>query len=406
MTSKGGFLLTLWLAVFLLTACAANPAGDSVNDPGNIPNDEGGALLIEATQAAERVMRERRTATVQAATMSAGATRDFGERAATGTAQALNVRQQEMDLNATSNARAMEYAATREAATSTAIDNARRNAATATGEALQATSTADAATATRAVQAIAQQLAEELATATSEALAIKRAQAQVDAARAQAWADFFDSLLKIILGLGGLSFLFMLIIQFARYLDALALRQKLIETRSGTVLIIASRNGYSAEIIKPTPNILDEGNTFEFEPSQAGSLQHEVPELLKINTVYGQSFIAKDDPEAEQHEINRRLALRLVRESIRHYSARGFEAREVNRLASQRDLNWSPETWVRAVNLLKPHVITKPGRGGGTFCGPQYPNLLALYTALGERRLALTVAKEASPSPTEVAVAA
>lgn len=98
-------------------------------------------------------------------------------------------------------------------------------------------------------------------------------------------------------------------------------------------------------------------------------------------------FITKTDPEQEGREVLRRLELRLLRESIRYYTAKGTQAGTMTRIPPYRDLNWSSETWVRAVSALKPHIIAKQGRGAGTYCTYQYPNLMALYAAVGERRI-------------------
>lgn len=414
-------------AFLLLSVVMLFASGCSVESPsegGFIPNAEGSSFLMEATHAAQRVMSERRTATIQAATLSAGATREFVDLSTTGTAQALQVRQQEMNLNATANAVGLQQAGTRQAATETSA--ARRNEATGTAQsnnaaasetamvravnrsgsrtaaAVEATGTAYAATSTRSAEDIAAALERHQATATAEALEIRRAQAQEDAARAQRWSDFFDTILKIILGLGSLALLVMLIVQLARYLDSLALRQRLVETRSGTVLIMVSKGQTSAQIIKPTPNLLDIGD--EFETSQAPLIQQEAEDLLKVTTARGETFITKSDPEQEALEARRQLAMRLLRESMRYYAERSFDPREINRLPTYRDLSWSSETWVRAVSCLKPHIITRQGRGGGTFCGEQFPTLLQLYSAVGERRITLN--GNASPSPTLAALSA
>jgi hypothetical protein len=56
------------------------------------------------------------------------------------------------------------------------------------------------------------------------------------------------------------------------------------------------------------------------------------------------------------------------------------------RLPGFRELGWPSETWTKAVALLKPHVVTKPGRGGGTFCEAG-ETLRDLYNSVGERRI-------------------
>jgi len=181
----------------------------------------------------------------------------------------------------------------------------------------------------------------------------------------------------------------MLMIQLARYLDAIAMRQKLVETRSGTVMIMSlGRGQYAPQLIQAGPNLLDSGD--EFDATQAPMIEAEASELVKVTSARGETFITKSDAGDEVREHHRKLALRLLRESLRHYSARGIDPRTMARVPSFRDLNWSSETWVKAVNILKPHVIAKQGRGGGTFCGEEYPTIVQLYAAIGERRITLS----------------
>jgi len=84
----------------------------------------------------------------------------------------------------------------------------------------------------------------------------------------------------------------------------------------------------------------------------------------------------------------RRLALRLLRESIR------VAGPQSNRIPGWRDLGWSAETWSRAVGLLWRYVKTQPGQG--TFLVGEYPTVESLYNAVGSRQISL------SPAPTEV----
>ncbi len=409
-------LIPVFLLFLFLAACAVPASGDDVIDA---PSSEGSALLAEATRAAVRAISERKTATLQAATISAGATRDFVARAATGTAEALRVRAQEMNLNATAQALAAQAQQTRDAGTATArADNIAQSQtaqaqldarnATRTAAAQQATETTSAATATRGAQKIQAALEQRQATATAQALQIAIADAQTNAARAQAWNDFLDSLLKIIVAVGSVALIIMLIIQVARYLDTLAMRQRLVETRSGTVLIVATRNGVAAEIIKPTPNLLDAGDAAldAFEHTQLPTVAHEADELLKITTARGETFIARDDPAQVAQDAQRKLAMRLLRESI-NYHARHHTAPDAqNRIPSFRDLRWSSETWVRAVNTLRPHIETKQGRGGGTYCVEPFRSVHQLYAAVGERRVQVGQMPPSPPSPSPTLAAA
>lgn len=164
------------------------------------------------------------------------------------------------------------------------------------------------------------------------------------------------------------------------------MRQSLFETRSGTVLIVM-RNGVPVpQLLKPV-DLLEPGDE-GFDNSQAAIVQTEAPDILKLTNRTGTTFIAKDDPEAEAMEMRRKLALRLLRESMRHYANQNIDPRQTNRIPSWRDLGWSPDTWSRAAEALKPNITTKVGRGGGTFCGAQFPTLMDLYAAVGERRVA------------------
>ncbi len=412
----------------LLAACDANTSGDSFDSPRVIANDEGSALLLEATRAALRVVSERKTATIQHATMSAASTREFVERAVTGTAQALKVRAQEMSLNATANAVGLQQQQTRQAATETSearrseatatqravniaasetsMQHARNVAASQTADAIQATATTFAATSTRGAQELQAALERKQATATAEQLEIRRVQAQEDAARSQAWNDFFDSLMKIVLGIGAIAALVMLIVQVARYLDVLAMRQRLVETRSGTVMIVVTNGKPEAQIIKPTPNLLDAGQD-EFEASQLPAVTNQADdEMLKVTTTRGETFIAKNDPQEELAERNRKLALRLLRESMRYYANKQEDGPNADRIPGHRVLGWSGETWSRAILILRPYIVTREGRGGGTFCGARFPTLMQLYSAIGERRVSIAPIEPRSPTPEIVANAA
>jgi hypothetical protein len=411
------------LMVMVLVACSSGIYDDQHEfQDSSIPNSEGGALLIEATRAAQRAVSERKTATIQAITVIAADTEQASVRNATGTVQAVWLYQQQRDARATEQAQEIQNAQTLQAATDTAVAHSSQATGTAeaqqieiagtrTAGAVQATETTYAATSTRSAQEIQAALEGHKATATAEALEMQRTRAQEDAARSERWADFFDTLLKLLLGLGGIAFLLMLIVQIARYLDAIALRQRLVETRSGTVLMVVTRGQASAQIIKSTPNLLDH-DTDNFDDTQTAVLDNQAPDLLKITSSQGETFIAKTDPEHEAREAQRKLALRLLRESMRYYAAKGVDPRSETRVPSFRDLEWSSETWVRAVNALKPRVIAKQGRGGGTYCEAEYPTIMALYSAIGERRILLGVeanpraALEATPSPTLEAVAA
>lgn len=387
--------ILILLAIVVCSAC-----GTDLSD--GVQSAEGGEFLSQATRAAQRILNERRTATLQVATMITQSTREVSSERATGTAQALWSRQMEIATNATQAALALQQAHARQQATETSqasqlyvIQTANamtaNRIATETAETGQSTQTSIAMKATARAQELQSSLEQHQATATTEALQLQQAQAQQQALRSQQWADYFDSLLKFTLAVGFVGLLIIMLFGLTRYLDVIALRQKLMETRAGTVMITnLGRGQYAAQLVASAPAVTP-GD--EFDDTQAHVLENQAEELLKVTTFRGETFIAKSDPVEELRERHRKLALRLLRESLKYYSMRGFAGNTITRIPTYRDLNWSSETWVRAVNLLKPHVITRSGRGGGTFCTSEYPTLIQLYSAIGERRLLV-------PSPT------
>lgn len=418
------------MRLFFVVVCALLIIGCESNErsPGPVQSDEGGALLVQATSVAAREIAERKTSTIQAATIAAAQTRDTQARVGTSTAQAIQQRQTEMALNATANAQALLVQATIQSATETSIARraeatqttvrlsqdametmqarAAQSAETATAERSFATATTYAATSTRSALELAFALERKQATATAEALDRKSEQARDDAIRSRQWNEYYDGLLKVLIGLGAITFLLMLIIQVARYLDVIANRQgiRLTETRSGTVLVTAWRGVFSAELIKPAPVI--EGDADAYDSTQLPSVTEHAEDLIKVTTPKaGERFMTRQEPEAETndqveiHLVKRRLAMRLVRESQSFYASRGVDPASMHRIASWRDLNWASETWVRAVDSLKPYVIAKPGRAGGTVCGAEYPTLHELFAAIGERRI--TFGEKTTPCPTE-----
>lgn len=383
---------TVWLALFvvaLVTACA-----DSAAPSGNASYDleiAKGRATSAAIQTAARLAAEaiatadartaiafsrESTRAAQAAVnalLYAQATNtaqsQFAE--ATGTAQYMNARADE-----TRQAMQAEQNATRVAAiiNATATDDARR---------WQATATADR----RALDA-AQMQAQ--ATATAQAIAAQIVQQQQDDARLKAWKEYTDSILKIIIGVGSIAFLAMLIIYVAKILDSMALRRRLIETREGTVILSIVEGKPTAQLVKPVPNLLESSDEVFELPSETGRVESETrfrePDEIKVRTVRGETFTMTREPD----DTRRHLALRLLRDSIMHYQRKGFDPRTITRVSTWRDLEWSADSWSRALDAIRPHVVVKQGRGGGVLCGATYPNLLALYIAVGEHRATLS----------------
>lgn len=151
-------------------------------------------------------------------------------------------------------------------------------------------------------------------------------------------------------------------------------RRQLVESRAGTLLLVAENvPPVRVQVIQPAlparlPVVEDEDT--ETEP---------IPYSVDGNLV---GFIQR------QADPNKRLVLRLLRESIQLVGARS------SRIPGWRELNWSAEQWSQAVRLLWRYVETQPGRG--TYLTGEYPTLQDLYFAVGERRAIL------SPAPTEV----
>lgn len=397
--------LLLAFLLLTLTACAADSSGEPI-----VLSGEGSSLLAQATVVAARALSEHKTATIQSATISAGATNDTILRASTATAQAQQVHQTDIASNATSNALAVEQEQTRQSstgttealrslatqttaseflsATATAEQRSADRFASRTAAAVVATSTAYAATSTRSSQDMAAALEHLQATATVEALNRQRIQSEQDAVRWTQWNEFFQSLLLFFFAVAGIALLVLGIIFFARYLDTRVMRSMLLETRAGTVMITYQNGQAFAQLVTAPQSLLEAGD--EFAASDAEILDHEA-DPLKITQGKRETFIAKTDPAEDARQARQMLAMRLLRESISYYNARNEDARTINRIPSFRDLQWSSETWVRAVESLKPHIFTKRGREGGTFCGDQYPTLMQLYSALGEHRISLGV---------------
>lgn len=420
MTCK--FVLAL-LCLIALTSCATE-----LTDGPVVGSDEGSALLAEATRAAARTLSERKTATIQAATIVAASTEDAIRRAGTATAQSQQVRQTDMAANATSNALALQQVQTRQSATDTSEAQRTQAARTAesdsrsvsatteavavqraaaqTAAAATATSAAYAATSTRSAQDLAASLTRLQATATVEALDRQRIQSEQDAIRWTLWVEYVDTVLKFLFFVGAVALVIVVVVFVARYLDAIAIRSRMIETHAGTVMILQVNGKPYPQLVTAAAGLLDaSGVPEEFPDSDLPDTEHQTKELLNVNQGGRKTVIEKTDPVEEARQVRYHLAKRLLRESIGYLNANQIDPRTVNNLPSFRDLNWSSETWVRAVESLKPHIFTKKGRGGGTFCSADFPSVMHLYTALGERRI--TLAEEAAvPTPLPAAAQA
>ncbi len=157
-------------------------------------------------------------------------------------------------------------------------------------------------------------------------------------------------------------------------------RRQLVESRAGTLLLIAENAPpVRVEVIQPAlparlPEAEEELET-ETEP---------IPYAVNGKLI---GFISRQRIEKSEAESRRRMALRLLRESIEQAGAGS------NRIPGWREMGWSAERWTQAVRLLSRYVETQPGKG--TYLAGEYESLQELYYAVGERRAIL------SPAPTE-----
>ena len=298
-------------------------------------------------------------------------------------------------------------------ATSTALYNIARAAetmqagqaqasATAAARASDATATSEAhkwqTTATAERRTLEAEIARVEATGTAQAVALQIQQTQADAAANSERSQFVQSLINfviVIVGLAAMCATCLVLVAgamaFVRWMNGRAAKQYVIETRAGTILIQRGADGnYFADLVQRT---LDD-NTPVFPvreiPSQLPEVVEE-PETVKITNLRGTQIITKETPEDARLVADRKLALDLLRESLQYYGRKenGVNPMMVNRIPTWHTLGWGAASWQRAVELLRPYLQTREGRGGGTFCIAPYPTVHQLYLAVGERRAAL-----------------
>uniref|UniRef100_UPI002ADE2CB8 hypothetical protein n=1 Tax=Bellilinea sp. TaxID=2838785 RepID=UPI002ADE2CB8 len=122
-------------------------------------------------------------------------------------------------------------------------------------------------------------------------------------------------------------------------------RRQLIESRAGTLLLVAENAPpVRVQVIQPvlpTPLPITGGD--EDMPTDTEPIPYSVNGELV-------GFIQR------RAEPEKRLALRLLRESIQAVGAKS------NRIPGWRELGWSAEVWTQAVRLLWRYVETQPGR--------------------------------------------
>jgi len=264
--------------------------------------------------------------------------------------------------------------------------------ATAQHLALQATRQAVDATATAEAVRLAVQSYQ--ATATIRALA-QRAQEEQRAAETERRKQDFQAMLEVVLlALMAVGLVGVLLVFLYRLLDAYVRRE---ETRGAILyspvgVLVVRRAGMppvQVEVLRPAP---EAGGERALPPS--GTDTEPSPDDLDwIPQFAGDRVIGyvRADWRRKPEDPQRRLALRLLRESIRKVGG------EAGYIPGWRELEWPAETWSRAVALLRPYVNAVPGRGGGTFLVGEYRTLAELYNALGAGRITLTP----SPAPME-----
>lgn len=378
--------MKLYFFIFLLalTACST----PVVSEP--VVSDDGALYLGAATHAARTAVSERKTAVSAAST--AERQRFYDDQTATplaATAEAYTA-----DQTATADLRTSVFVHDQQTDVAHARETETRilgDVATAQASAIAATNGTATAEAQASATALAYQTDAPL-TALAKDYAAQQmqhqiAQAEADAIRARAWGDFFDGLMKFIVACGSVALLVVLLFALSKYLDSLAMARRVVETREGAVLLTIVEGRPAAQLIRSVPNLLDEPRATDYFdlPSEAATAR-EIP----VRTISGRTFTVSDAPASDESEERRALALWLLRESKRYFEKRGFDARKITRLASWRELECSADTWSRALDVLRPHVRVQKGRGGGVFCEDEYPNLMALYVAVGERRAALS----------------
>jgi len=212
------------------------------------------------------------------------------------------------------------------------------------------------------------------------ALALRATAQAGNLARQERSADLYASLGPLV-ALAGIVALFVLALVAMRaawgWLESIERRRALVETRTGTILLLPSPSGLIAQVLA-RPEL---GNA---PPDD--EWVSEAPTADSIPVFQHGRFQTMLERGAQPDDPDRRLMLRLLRAAM---LAVGPES---SRLPGFRELGWPAETWTKAVALLKPHVVTQPGRSGGTFC-ESGATLRDLYNAVGERRIT------ALPSP-------
>lgn len=270
---------------------------------------------------------------------------------------------------------------------------------TATAQARADASATDVAMAPTRVAIARIQADEQAARDQAQAEAKARAEMSVQLAPYRAaWDMFAFPTFLSLLAMALIAGMFLLLRSGAKYLDAHTLERT---NAALTRRVITDRNGAPIGFITEATDGTWMIEAMPAQPLLPAPAQPETPsetppappsepdadDLLRVNNpLRGDTFISRGTPEENDATVRKMLALRLLRDAMQYYARRNLDVR-VAKIPSYRDLEWSSETWVRAVDSLKPFVITKSGRGGGTFCAPEYPHLVALYDAVENNKV-------------------
>jgi hypothetical protein len=254
---------------------------------------------------------------------------------------------------------------------------------TATADALQAAQHAYSATQSAQAAEFSAQATVDSYNGAQAALALRATAQAGNLARQERSADLYASLGPLV-ALAGIVALFVLALVALRaawgWLESIERRRALVETRTGTILLLPSPSGLIAQVLaRPELGNAPPDDEWVSEATAADAIPVYSHGALQTVLERPPTRSGADGPD-------RRLILRLLRAAM---LAVGPES---SRLPGFRELGWPAETWTKAVALLKPHVVTQPGRSGGTFC-ESGATLRDLYNAVGERRIT------ALPSP-------
>lgn len=143
----------------------------------------------------------------------------------------------------------------------------------------------------------------------------------------------------------------------------LALLASLAETRSGTVSMRGDLRAVSPQIVDLS------------EPSDARQVAEPVADTFRLNSGPLSVMV---DKHPQERPADVKAALRLLRLSMQRNGA------TANRIATWRELSMSADVWQRSLEAIRPHIVAKAGRGGGTFV--KVGTLHGLYARLSAGR--------------------